>query len=142
MSTRSGAGRHGTDRPSSRCWATRADRIRAPTVAEAAVVGASDPATGKPIAAFVILRSEAGDVGPDVVQELRNHGTKEIGPIAKPRRITVVAELPKARSGKIMRHLLRDVAENRETGDVTTLAGSTVMDLIKSNLESGKTDED
>ena len=90
MSTRSGAGRHGTDGPSSRCWATRADRIRAPTVAEATVVGASDPATGQAIGAFVILRSDAGDVGPDVVQELRNHRTEEIGPIAKPRDLFVV----------------------------------------------------
>ncbi|TCC54053.1 acetate--CoA ligase [Kribbella capetownensis] len=113
-----------------------------PKVAEAAVVGASDPTTGQAIAAFVILRSEAGDGGPDVVQELRNHVAKEIGPIAKPRQIMVVAELPKTRSGKIMRRLLRDVAENREVGDVTTLADSTVMDLIKSNLESGKSDED
>jgi acetyl-CoA synthetase len=113
-----------------------------PKVAEAAVVGASDPTTGQAIAAFVILRSEAGDGGPDVVQELRNHVAKEIGPIAKPRQIMVVAELPKTRSGKIMRRLLRDVAENREVGDVTTLADSTVMDLIKSNLESGKADED
>ncbi|MEV0798102.1 acetate--CoA ligase [Kribbella sp. NPDC050281] len=111
-------------------------------VAEAAVVGASDPTTGQAIAAFVILRSEAGDGGPDVVQELRNHVAKEIGPIAKPRQIMVVAELPKTRSGKIMRRLLRDIAENREVGDVTTLADSTVMDLIKSNLESGKSDED
>jgi acetyl-CoA synthetase len=113
-----------------------------PKVAEAAVVGASDPTTGQAIAAFVILRSEAGDGGPDVVQELRNHVAKEIGPIAKPRQIMVVAELPKTRSGKIMRRLLRDIAENREVGDVTTLADSTVMDLIKSNLESGKADED
>lgn len=113
-----------------------------PKVAEAAVVGASDPTTGQAIAAFVILRSEAGDGGPDVVQELRNHVAKEIGPIAKPRQIMVVAELPKTRSGKIMRRLLRDVAENREVGDVTTLADSTVMDLIKANLESGKSDED
>jgi acetyl-CoA synthetase len=113
-----------------------------PKVAEAAVVGASDPTTGQAIAAFVILRSEAGDGGPDVVQELRNHVAKEIGPIAKPRQIMVVAELPKTRSGKIMRRLLRDVAENREVGDVTTLADSTVMDLIKTNLESGKADED
>ncbi|MFG1627791.1 acetate--CoA ligase [Kribbella sp. NPDC049227] len=113
-----------------------------PKVAEAAVVGASDPTTGQAIAAFVILRSEAGDGGPDVVQELRNHVAKEIGPIAKPRQIMVVAELPKTRSGKIMRRLLRDVAENREVGDVTTLADSTVMDLIKSNLESGKADEE
>jgi acetyl-CoA synthetase len=113
-----------------------------PKVAEAAVVGASDPTTGQAIAAFVILRSEAGDGGPDVVQELRNHVAKEIGPIAKPRQIMVVSELPKTRSGKIMRRLLRDIAENREVGDVTTLADSTVMDLIKSNLASGKSDED
>ncbi|MEV6266358.1 acetate--CoA ligase [Kribbella sp. NPDC051936] len=113
-----------------------------PKVAEAAVVGASDPTTGQAIAAFVILRSEAGDGGPDVVQELRNHVAKEIGPIAKPRQIMVVSELPKTRSGKIMRRLLRDVAENREVGDVTTLADSTVMDLIKTNLEAGKSDED
>jgi acetyl-CoA synthetase len=113
-----------------------------PKVAEAAVVGASDPTTGQAIAAFVILRTEAGDGGPDVVQELRNHVAKEIGPIAKPRQIMVVSELPKTRSGKIMRRLLRDVAENREVGDVTTLADSTVMDLIKTNLESGKSDED
>jgi acetyl-CoA synthetase len=82
-----------------------------PKVAEAAVVSASDPTTGQAIAAFVMLRSEAGDGGPDVVQELRNHVAKEIGPIAKPRQIMVVAELPKTRSGKIMRRLLRDVAE-------------------------------
>jgi acetyl-CoA synthetase len=113
-----------------------------PKVAEAAVVGASDPTTGQAIAAFVILRSEAGDGGPDVVKELRDHVAKEIGPIAKPRQIMVVSELPKTRSGKIMRRLLRDVAENREVGDVTTLADSTVMDLIKSNLAAGKSDED
>ena len=65
-----------------------------------------------------------------------------IGPIAKPRSILVVPELPKTRSGKIMRRLLRDVAENREVGDVTTLADSSVMDLIRSNLASGKSDED
>jgi acetyl-CoA synthetase len=113
-----------------------------PKVAEAAVVGAADPTTGQAIAAFVILRSEAGDGGPDVVKELRDHVAKEIGPIAKPRQIMVVAELPKTRSGKIMRRLLRDIAENREVGDVTTLADSTVMDLIKTNLASGKSDED
>ena len=105
-----------------------------PKVAEAAVVGATDPTTGQAIVAFVILRSEAGDGGPDVVQELRNHVTKEIGAIAKPRQIMVVEELPKTRSGKIMRRLLRDIAENREVGDVTTLTDSTVMNLIKENL--------
>ena len=67
----------------------------------------------------------------ELIEELRDHVAKEIGPIAKPRQILIVAELPKTRSGKIMRRLLRDVAENRELGDVTTLADSTVMDLIK-----------
>jgi acetyl-CoA synthetase len=107
-----------------------------PMVAEAAVVGASDPMTGQGIVAFVILRGNAQE-GTDTVTELRDHVAKEIGPIAKPRQIMVVGELPKTRSGKIMRRLLRDVAENREVGDVTTLADSTVMDLIKTGMSSG-----
>ena len=111
-------------------------------VAEAAVVGATDATTGQAVAAFVILRESAGDGGEDVVAELRNHVTKEIGAIARPKTIMVVPELPKTRSGKIMRRLLRDVAENRETGDATTLADSSVMDLIKANLSQGKADED
>ncbi|MEU3624370.1 acetate--CoA ligase [Amycolatopsis coloradensis] len=112
-----------------------------PTVAEAAVVGAADPTTGQGIVAFVILRGNAVDGGEQAVQELRNHVAKEIGPIAKPRQILVVQELPKTRSGKIMRRLLRDVAENRQVGDVTTLADSSVMDLISSGLKSGKSEE-
>ena len=111
-------------------------------VAEAAVVGATDATTGQAVAAFVILRESAGDGGEDVVAELRNHVAKEIGAIARPKTIMVVPELPKTRSGKIMRRLLRDVAENRETGDATTLADSSVMDLIKANLSQGKADED
>ena len=107
-----------------------------PKVAESAVVGASDATTGQAIVAFVILRADAGDGGPDVVAELRAHVAKEIGPIAKPRQIMVVEELPKTRSGKIMRRLLRDIAENRELGDVTTLTDSTVMNLIKGNLSA------
>ena len=113
-----------------------------PKVAEAAVVGASDDTTGQAVVAFVILRSAAGDGGEDVVQELRNHVAKEIGPIAKPRQIMVVPELPKTRSGKIMRRLLRDVAENREVGDSTTLADSSVMDLIASGMQDSKNQED
>ena len=105
-------------------------------VAEAAVVGAADEMTGQGIVAFVILRSHAAD-DPEIVAHLRNHVAKEIGPIAKPRQILVVAELPKTRSGKIMRRLLRDVAENREIGDVTTLADSSVMDFIKTGLSGG-----
>jgi len=107
-----------------------------PAVAEAAVVGATDETTGQGIVAFVILREEAED-GPELVQELRKHVGHEIGPIAKPRQIMVVPELPKTRSGKIMRRLLRDVAENRSLGDVTTLADASVMNLIQGGLGSG-----
>jgi acetyl-CoA synthetase len=113
-----------------------------PKVAEAAVVGANDPDTGQAVTAFVILRESAGDGGPEVVQELRDHVANEIGKIARPKSIMVVPELPKTRSGKIMRRLLRDVAEKREVGDVTTLADSTIMDQIKAGLASGKADED
>lgn len=105
-----------------------------PLVAEAAVVGASDDMTGQAIVAFVILTEAAGEPGPDIVTELRNHVGNEIGPIAKPRQIMVVPELPKTRSGKIMRRLLRDVAENREVGDASTLADSSVMALITAGL--------
>jgi acetyl-CoA synthetase len=112
-----------------------------PKVAEAAVVGAQDEDTGQAVCAFVILRDEAGDGGEDIVEELRNHVRKEIGAIAKPRQIMIVPELPKTRSGKIMRRLLRDVAEHREVGDVTTLADSTVMDLIKGKEDSSGSEE-
>jgi acetyl-CoA synthetase len=111
-----------------------------PKVAEAAVVGAKDEDTGQAVCAFVILRENAGDGGPEILQELRQHVRKEIGPIATPRQIMVVAELPKTRSGKIMRRLLRDVAENREVGDVTTLADSSVMDLISKGMSSSAED--
>jgi acetyl-CoA synthetase len=113
-----------------------------PKVAEAAVVGAKDEDTGQAVCAFVILRESAGDGGKDIVEELRAHVAKEIGKIARPRQIMVVPELPKTRSGKIMRRLLKDVAEDREVGDVTTLADSTVMDLISDNLKEGKGDDD
>jgi acetyl-CoA synthetase len=107
-----------------------------PTVAEAAVVGASDKTTGEGIVAFVILQGNAGDEasGEEAIKALREHVAKEIGPIAKPRQIMVVQELPKTRSGKIMRRLLRDVAENREVGDVSTLADSSVMDMISAGM--------
>ncbi len=111
-----------------------------PKVAEAAVVGATDEDTGQAVCAFVILREDAGDGGPEIVQELRQHVRKEIGPIATPRQIMVVPELPKTRSGKIMRRLLRDVAEHREVGDVTTLADSSVMDLISKGMGPGSED--
>lgn len=108
-----------------------------PWVAEAAVVGATDETTGQAVVAFVILRGGAGGAdksGDEVQTELRTHVAKEIGPIAKPRQILVVQELPKTRSGKIMRRLLRDVAEHRQVGDATTLADSSVMDLIAQGL--------
>ncbi|MFI7586300.1 acetate--CoA ligase [Spongisporangium articulatum] len=115
-----------------------------PKVAEAAVVGATDETTGQAVCAFVILRGDAGydeSQADAVIKELRDHVAHEIGPIAKPRQVMVVAELPKTRSGKIMRRLLRDVAENRQVGDVTTLADSTVMDLIKQGLSTGKSED-
>ena len=117
-----------------------------PKVAEAAVVGAADETTGQAVCAFVILRESAGVDGSednaDIVEELRKHVAHEIGAIAKPRQIMIVPELPKTRSGKIMRRLLKDIAEHREVGDVTTLADSTVMDLISKNLDDKKSDEE
>jgi acetyl-CoA synthetase len=111
-------------------------------VAEAAVVGASDEMTGQGIVAFVILRTGIEHANGDaLVKELRAHVTKEIGAIARPRQIMVVNELPKTRSGKIMRRLLKDVAENRAVGDATTLADPNVMKLIAEGLHSSK-DED
>jgi acetyl-CoA synthetase len=113
-----------------------------PKVAEAAVVGATDEMTGQAVCAYVILRdvfSGDGDTG-DIVKELRDHVAKEIGAIAKPRQIMIVAELPKTRSGKIMRRLLRDVAENREVGDVTTLADDSVMRLISEGAATSTED--
>ena len=111
-------------------------------VAEAAVVGAQDEMTGQGIVAFVILRAGIDHAsGEDLVKELRAHVTKEIGAIARPRQIMVVNELPKTRSGKIMRRLLKDVAENRTVGDATTLADPNVMKLISEGLHSTK-DED
>ncbi len=118
-----------------------------PKVAEAAVVGATDAMTGQAVCAFVILRESAVEEadeegeGADLVLELRNHVAKEIGAIAKPRQIMIVPELPKTRSGKIMRRLLKDVAEHREVGDVTTLADSSVMELIKAREGGGSSDD-
>ena len=107
-----------------------------PSIAEAAVVGAKDEITGQAIVAFVILRGGVA-ADKDLEQSLKSHVTKEIGAIAKPRQIMVVLELPKTRSGKIMRRLLQDVAENRAVGDATTLADPNVMKLISEGLKSG-----
>jgi acetyl-CoA synthetase len=110
-------------------------------VAEAAVVGATDPVTGQAIVAFVILRGDGAEGGDELVTELRQHVSRALGPIARPRQIMVVPELPKTRSGKIMRRLLKDVAENRQLGDVTTLTDSTVMDLIQEKLPEAKPED-
>jgi acetyl-CoA synthetase len=109
-----------------------------PSVAESAVVGASDPTTGQAVVAFVILKGGAEATE----NELREHVSKTLGPIAKPRQIQFVTELPKTRSGKIMRRLLKDIAEKRALGDVTTLQDSSVMDLIQQGMASGSSAED
>ncbi len=112
------------------------------TVAEAAVVGAADAMTGQGIVAFVILRGGVEHLeGDALVKQLRDHVAKEIGAIAKPRQIMVVNELPKTRSGKIMRRLLKDVAENRAVGDATTLADPNVMKLISEGLKSATSED-
>jgi acetyl-CoA synthetase len=114
------------------------------SVAEAAVVGATDPMTGQGIVAFVILRGSGPTdeaEGEKLIKTLRDHVASVIGPIAKPRQVMIVAELPKTRSGKIMRRLLRDIAEHRDLGDVTTLTDSTVMDLISERMPTAPAEE-
>jgi acetyl-CoA synthetase len=102
-----------------------------PAVAESAVVGAIDPTTGQSIVAFVSLVADAGDASDELGQELRTHVATKIGPIARPKTVIFTDELPKTRSGKIMRRLLRDVAEGRSLGDTTTLADPAVMEEIR-----------
>jgi len=111
-----------------------------PSVAEAAVVGRKDEVTGQAIAAFVTLRSNV--TGDDaLLKELRDHVAATIGPIAKPKSIVFTADLPKTRSGKIMRRLLRDISENRQLGDVTTLANESVVEDIAA-MATAQTTED
>lgn len=107
-----------------------------PLTAEAAVVGAADETTGQAVVAFVIIKENQLEAAQsiDVAAELRKHVAEQIGAIARPREIFVVTELPKTRSGKIMRRLLKDVAEGREVGDTTTLADTAVMSSIQSKL--------
>ncbi len=108
-----------------------------PRVAEAAVVGASDPTTGQAVVAFVTVKGEiAGEDGEALVAELREHVATTISPIAKPRQILLTPDLPKTRSGKIMRRLLRDVAEHRDLGDVTTLLDSSVVQMIDDKMRT------
>ena len=112
-----------------------------PTVAESAVVGATDATTGQAIVAFVTLRADAGAPSEERGQELRAHVAEKIGPIARPRTVVFTDELPKTRSGKIMRRLLRDVAEGRVLGDTTTLADPAVVDEIRRLAATSPTDE-
>ncbi len=109
-----------------------------PWTAEAAVVGASDETTGQAVVAFVILRSSQVELvtdPADAAEELRRHVATQIGAIARPRQVFIVNELPKTRSGKIMRRLLRDLAEGRQVGDTTTLADSSVMTAITEQVK-------
>ena len=106
-----------------------------PSVAEAAVCGRKDPQTGQAIVAFVSLRGDQ-EGSPEMMGELRAHVAEKIGKIARPANLVFTPELPKTRSGKIMRRLLRDVAENRELGDTTTLADPTVVEEIKERAAS------
>ena len=108
-------------------------------VAESAVVGINDDLKGTAIAAFVILKETKGQkVDDGLVDELRSHVAKKIGAIAKPDRLFFVADLPKTRSGKIMRRLLRDIAEGRVLGDTTTLADGSVVEALKAQYEENE----
>jgi acetyl-CoA synthetase len=110
-----------------------------PRVAESAVCGRADTQTGQAIVAYVTLKGgQEGSV--EMLEELRDHVAQKIGPIAKPANIVFTDELPKTRSGKIMRRLLRDVAENRPLGDTTTLADPTVVEEIKARAVGEKDD--
>ncbi|GAA1777947.1 acetate--CoA ligase [Agromyces lapidis] len=109
-----------------------------PWTAEAAVVGASDETTGQAVVAFVILKASQAAHGDDVAaasEELRKHVATQIGAIARPRQVFIVNELPKTRSGKIMRRLLRDLAEGRQIGDTTTLADTSIMQIISEQVK-------
>jgi acetyl-CoA synthetase len=111
-----------------------------PKVAEAAVCGRSDATTGQAIVAYVTLKgSDPGSVA--MLEELRDHVAHKIGPIAKPANIVFTPELPKTRSGKIMRRLLRDVAEHRPLGDTTTLADPAVVSEIAERASASPTDD-
>jgi acyl-coenzyme A synthetase/AMP-(fatty) acid ligase len=119
-----------------------------PRVAESAVGGAADATTGQAIVAFVILRDsaqngaqDATEGGADLAAALRDHVGKALGAIAKPKRVLIVGELPKTRSGKMMRRQLRDVAENRELGDVTTLTDASVMGLIQAAVPTAASED-
>jgi acetyl-CoA synthetase len=111
-------------------------------VAEAAVIGQQDEDTGQSVAAFVTLEGSQGEGSDELVQEIRDHVGKRIGKFARPKRIIWADDLPKTRSGKIMRRLLRDIAEGRELGDVTTLRDPDVMQQLEGKIKERQEDED
>ena len=110
-------------------------------VAEAAVVAMADEDTGQAIVAYVTLEGDL-DGSDEMVAELREHVARRIGKLARPRRIIWSGDLPKTRSGKIMRRLLRDIAEGRELGDVTTLRDPAIMDELKQKVAERADSED
>ena len=110
-----------------------------PSVAEAAVVGATDETTGQAIIGYVILRG-GFDSSDELREEIRAHVATKLGPIARPRAVFLVPDLPKTRSGKIMRRLLRDVAEGRDLGDTTTLADTSVVSAIQEGVKESNED--
>ena len=129
----------GSERPTTAASATEACDTSADStsVVEAAVVGRSDPITGQGIFAYVILRAgnEASD---QLAADLREHVAEMIGKFARPKQIMFTPDLPKTRSGKIMRRLLRDIAEERPLGDVTTLADAGVVTTIRQQSGTGE----
>jgi acetyl-CoA synthetase len=113
-----------------------------PKVAECAVIGQSDEDTGQAICAFVTLEGDQGEGDDALVQDIRETVATRIGKLARPKRIIWADDLPKTRSGKIMRRLLRDIAEGRELGDVTTLRDPSVMEQLQSKVKDRQKDED
>jgi acetyl-CoA synthetase len=110
-------------------------------VAEAAVIGQFDEDTGQSIAAFVTLEGDLEGTD-ELVEELREHVAKKIGKLARPKRVIWSDDLPKTRSGKIMRRLLRDIAEGRELGDVTTLRDPDVMQQLQGKIKERQDEDD
>ena len=108
-----------------------------PAVAEAAVVGKTHDIKGQAVVAFVTLKGDR-EGSDDLVKELKQHVTEKIGAIARPDDIIFTADLPKTRSGKIMRRLLRDIAEGRELGDTTTLADPNVVNMLIEKHEAAE----
>jgi acetyl-CoA synthetase len=111
-------------------------------VAEAACIGAQDEDTGQSVVAFVTLEGKAGEGDDEMVDEIREHVADKIGKLARPKKIVWADDLPKTRSGKIMRRLLKDIAEGRELGDVTTLRDPDVMQQLEGKIKEHQADEE